>query len=117
MAKNSDGLRDQRMNSRLETSLPCEVRSGESISRGCLHSVSLTGALVSANYDAPIGAPISIILDLPGTGKTVSLRGLVVRSSRSSNSFEKLHHFGVRFHGISADSIMLVKAVLAARDS
>ncbi len=117
MAKNSDGLRDQRMNSRLQTNLPCEVRSGESISRGCLQSVSLTGALVSTSYDAPVGAPISIILDLPGTRKTVSLRGLVVRSHRSSCSFERLHHFAVRFHGITADSIMLVKAVLAATDN
>ncbi len=117
MTDKAVGMRDQRVNSRLRTCLACEVRWDEGVTRGYLLSVSLTGALISSSLDPPKGAPVSIALELPGLDKKVSLKGQVVRAHRGSFSLEKLYHFGIRFNGITPDSMQLVKAVLASKDT
>ncbi|HYK89312.1 MAG TPA: PilZ domain-containing protein [Acidobacteriota bacterium] len=116
VAKKGCGMQEQRINSRLRTCLACEVRCGGSDYSGYLLSVSLTGALVSSNFDPPKGTPILISLKLPALAKTVSFNGQVVRSYKGNFSLERIYHFGVRFNAITPDSMLLVKSVNASWD-
>ncbi len=114
-----DGLRrretpiqDRRANSRIRYSLSCELQVGQENWPGHLVSISLTGALVSSRCERPQHAEVSVAIEVPGTGKRVSLKGRVVRTSRLSlRDEEETCLFGMQFNSVSYESMLLLKAL------
>lgn len=108
---------EQRTNSRMQTQLLCYVRKGEKVTPGCLLSVSLIGALLASNCDAAKGDEISISLEIAESKKAISLYGKIVRTYQGYLSQEQAQRYGVRFNGITPESMLLVKTLIARKDA
>jgi hypothetical protein len=108
---------EQRTNSRMQTHLSCYVRKGEQVTPGSLLSVSLIGALLASNCDAARGDEISISLEIAESKKAISLYGKIVRTYQGYLSQEQVQRFGVRFNGITPESMLLVKTLIARKDA
>lgn len=59
--------------------MPVRVRGGESSFVAQLESLSRLGALIIAREALPVGTPLEIVLELPGTSDETLVRGQVVR--------------------------------------
>jgi hypothetical protein len=108
---------EQRTNSRLQTHLPCYVRKGEKVTPGSLLSVSLIGAMLASNCDAAKGDEISISLEIAESNKAIALYGKIVRTYQGYLSQEQMQRFGVRFNGITPESMLLVKTLIVRKDA
>jgi hypothetical protein len=70
---------DRRGAPRGEVEVSCRVQRGESTFVAQLKSLSRLGALLEAGEALPVGTPLEIVLELPGTGEETLVRGEVVR--------------------------------------
>ena len=108
-------IQDRRANSRIQSCLPCELQAGQETWHGYLVSISLTGALVSSRRGVPKNSDVSIVIEVPGSGKRVSLKGRAVRTNSLTRGErdEETCLFGVCFNSLSYESMLLLKGLLA----
>ncbi len=102
---------DRRSHSRIPGYLVCEIDSGQLTARGTLLNASLGGVLVSCNQGWPVGSDLTVTLEVPGTGKTVSLYGHIIRVTRGSTKDGANFQLGVRLNNVTPESMRLVKAL------
>jgi hypothetical protein len=70
---------DRRGAPRGQIDVPVRVRCGESTFVAQLRSLSRLGALLEAGEVYPVGTPLEIVLEFPGTSEEIQVRGEVVR--------------------------------------
>ena len=107
---------DRRSHSRLQTYLVCDIESGQQAAQGTLLNASLGGILVSANQGWPVGSNLTVTLEVPGSGKTVSLYGHVIRVTRGSSKEGVNFQLGVRLNNVTPESMRLVKALASNKE-
>jgi len=105
---------DRRSHSRIPTYLVCDIESGQQTAQGTLLNASLGGVLVSSNQSWPVGSGITVTLEIPGTGKTVSLNGQITRVARGSSKEGANFRLGVRLNNVTPESMRLVKALASS---
>ena len=108
---------DRRSHSRIETYLVCDLASGQQTARGTLLNASLGGILVSSNQGWPEGSSLTITLEVPGTGKSISLYGHIIRVARGSTKDGDNFQLGVRLNNVTPDSMRLVKALASEKEA
>ncbi len=108
---------ERRAYSRLRAFIPCRVTTDEETHGGRLLEVSLGGAAVSSRYVPSKGESIQIVVEIGDPRKTVSLPGTVVRVTRYvSDYMGESCRFGVRFNGVTPESMMLIREVMSRKD-
>ena len=95
----------------------CELRVEQTTHVGRLLSISLSGALISADCNPASGSPATMALELLEPARKISLAGHVVRVNRVSLSDNQVYQIGIRFNAITPDAILLLKAALENKDA
>jgi len=108
---------DRRSHSRIQTYLACDVESGQQKVQGTLLNASLGGIFVSCNQGWPVGSSLTITLEIPGTGKTVSLYGHIIRVTRGSSKEGVNFQLAVRLNNVTPESMRLVKALAGSKEN
>ena len=111
MAGNKVTSYDRRSHSRIPTYLVCDIESGQQTAQGTLLNASLGGILVASNHGWPVGSNLAVTLEIPGTGKSVSLYGHIIRVTRGSSKEGVNFQLGVRLNNVTPESMRLVKAL------
>ena len=57
-------ITDQRSSSRIPTYVDCRISFGEMAAVGYILNVALSGALVGCNSEIPVGADVSVTIDI-----------------------------------------------------
>jgi hypothetical protein len=78
---------DRRGAPRGQVEVRVRVRRGESSFVAQLKSLSRLGALIEAGEALPVGTPLEIVLELPGTSEETCLRGEVVRVTPAEGEY------------------------------
>src|SRR6266849_3761957 len=78
---------DRRGAPRGQVEVPVRVRRGESSVVAQLKSLSRLGALIETREALPVGTPLEIVLELPGTSDETLVRGQVVRVTPDQGQF------------------------------
>jgi c-di-GMP-binding flagellar brake protein YcgR len=107
---------DRRAYSRLRRVLACEISCGQLTARGWLLDASLGGLLVSSSQGCAEGADIKVAVEIPGSGKTVSVSGCVIRVTCLPSPGEDAYWHGVRLTRVTPESRAIVKA-MASKES
>jgi len=103
-------MREQRVNSRIQTRMRCELCVEQITYTGRLLSISMSGALISSCCKPDLGSPATMTLELLEPARKISLAGHVVRVKRGSFLYDQVHHVAIRFNAITPDGILLLKA-------
>src|SRR5262245_14269005 len=72
--------------------VPVRVRHEVASSIAQLKSLSRLGALIEARESYPVGTPIGLTLELPGTGEETHLMGQILRVTPSTGGYEVAIH-------------------------
>ena len=110
-------MREQRVNSRIQTCMRCELCVEQTTYAGRVLDLSLSGALISTGCKPDLGSSATMTLELLEPARKISLAGHVVRFKRGSLSHDQMHHVGIRFDAITPDGILLLKAAIENKNS
>ena len=113
----NERTQDRRAHWRVQTFLSCKIRLGDAVYEGFVLEVSSNGAFISSRCFPQKGSPISISLQLPDSGNTISLNGHVVRCVRGISDHGDIGRFALQFNRISPDSMRLIKSLSALSEN
>jgi hypothetical protein len=94
---------------RSRVDVPVRVQAGGSSLVAQLKSLSRLGALVEVGQPFPVGAPLSLLLQLPGTEGQTEFRGEVIRVTPSGD----LHALAIFFAPLAWDTLVRLTSFLA----
>jgi hypothetical protein len=104
---------DRRGAPRGEVEVSCRVQRGESTFVAQLKSLSRLGALLEAGEALPVGTPLEIVLELPGTGEETLVRGEVVRVTPA----EGLYGLAIFFAPLPPVTLARIESFVAPRST
>ncbi len=110
-------MREQRVNSRIQTCMRCELCVEQTTYAGRLLDLSLSGALISLGYKPDLGSSATMTLELLQPARKISLAGHIVRVNRGSFSQDQVFHVGIRFDAITPGGILLLKAAIEEKNT
>jgi len=111
VTRSTGAIQDRRAYWRLPTFLPCVLRLGEDSYSAFLLELSSNGAFLSSVCNPQRGCPVSISLEIPESGKKISLAGHVIRGTRGTSTHGEICRFAVRFNRVTPDSLQLIKTL------
>ena len=89
--------------------MPVRVRRGECSFAAQLKSLSRLGALIETTEAFPVGTPLQVVLELPGTGGETLVRGEVVRVTH----VEGAHRLAIFFAPLPPFTLARIESFVA----
>jgi len=103
-------VQDRRAHSRLVREVPCRVETGGDSREAILHELSVRAAVIEST-PLTVGSEVKLLVTIPESAETVSLRGEVVASNEDMNDGREKLRYIVRFDSISPESSLLMKSL------
>jgi len=105
---------DARRHPRYEVSIPADCSTRKSFFSNQVRNISRGGLFIRSDTPLPLDAEVSLVLRLPGTGRSIFASGRVVwHCSIESAASNTVPGSGIRFAGMTASDRATLESYLA----